>query len=427
MDGISGRHAVRHMLPVVFAILAVAVLICIVPTASDDSEAAPTYTSAYNTVKVEGVTYSISQGVATATSCDLSRTNVVIQDNVEFEGKKYDVTYCDIFFSNMYMAEHITYGKNVVIVNSSNMGGCQFLKTITVKGYYTSISDYQRLCDIETLEAINIENNDTYASVDGVLFDNMKKTLYVYPAGKTSTEFELPLFMDEIYADSGFKTNTYLQKITGTSPIYTTQDGILYDKPKERLIVCPAGYSGDKLEIPEGVQNADFPVYTSVKEIVIPSSFNRTEMEWGFAAGVLKIPKESLPDGSSSFSIIFEETKDVPDEVKYVAGDYRIYRIDIDGQTSFANPVTVTFYGIKYRASNLHVYNISADGSTTDVNVISRATTGAVAQTTLPGYYTYGFNDSSAIENAEIIAIVRAAAGTLLAIIAAIKGIGRTL
>ena len=89
--------------------------------------------------------------------------------------------------------------------------------------------------------------------------------------------------------------------------------------------------------------------------------------------------------------------------------------------------MTVTFYGIKYRASNLHVYNISADGSTTDVNVISRATTGAVAQTTLPGYYTYGFNDSSAIENAEIIAIVIAAAGTLLAIIAAIKGIGRKL
>ena len=207
--------------------------------------------------------------------------------------------------------------------------------------------------------------------------------------------------------------------------MYTTQDGILYDLPKERIIICPAGYSGDKLEIPEGVIAADFPVYTSVKEIVIPSTFSRTEMEWGFGAGVLKIPKESLPEGTSPFSIIFEETKDVPDEVKYVAGDYRIYRIDIGGLTSYSNPVTVTFYAIKYRASNLHIYNISADGDTTDVNVISRATTGAVAETTLPGYYTYGFNDDTAIENAGAIALAIAGAGTLFAIIAVVSGIGR--
>ena len=421
MDGISGRHAVRYMLPVVFAVIAVAALICIVPIASDESEAASEYRATSETVKVDGVTYSISQGVATATSCDLSRTNVVIQDYVN----GVPVTYCEIFFSNMYMVEHITYGTKVVIVNSSNMGGCQFLKTITIRGYDTAISDYQKLCKIETLEAINIVDNDTFASVDGVLFDKMKKTLLVYPAGKTSTSFNIPISMDEIYADSGFKTNTYLQKITGTSIMYTAVDGILYDLPKERIIICPAGYSGDKLEIPEGVIAADFPVYTSVKEIVIPNTFSRTEMEWGFGAGVLKIPKESLPEGTSPFSIIFEETKDVPDEVKYVAGDYRIYRIDIGGLTSYSNPVTVTFYAIKYRASNLHIYNISADGDTTDVNVISRATTGAVAETTLPGYYTYGFNDDTAIENAGAIALAIAGAGTLFAIIAVVSGIGR--
>ena len=424
MDGITGRHAVRHLLPVFFVIMAVAALICIVPMMSDDSDAA-SYTATYNEVKIDGVTYSISQGVATATRCDLSRTDVVIQDRVEYEGRMYDVTYCDIIFSNTYMVEQITYGKNVVVVNSSNIGNCQFLKKITVRGYNTEINDFDRLCDIKTLETIDIDDNDRYASVDGVLFDGMKKTLIVYPAAKPSTTFEIPATMYEIDAGSGFKANTHLQKITGTSIMYTTLDGILYDLPKERIIVCPAGYSGDKLEIPEGVLTADYPVYTSVKEIVIPSSFNRTDMEWGFAAGVLKIPKESLPEGTSPFSIFFEETKDVPDEVKYVAGDYRIYRIDIGGQTSFSDPVTVTLYGIKYRASNLHVYNISEDGSTTDVNVISRATTGAVVEITLPGYYTYGFNDSSAIENAEIIAIVIAAVGTLLAIIAAIRGIGR--
>ena len=67
MDGISGRRAVRHILPVLIAVIAVAVLICTVPMASDDSDAASTYTPTYDTVKVDGVTYSISQGVATAT------------------------------------------------------------------------------------------------------------------------------------------------------------------------------------------------------------------------------------------------------------------------------------------------------------------------------------------------------------------------
>ena len=426
MDGISCRHAVRYMLPVVFAILAVAALICIMPMISDDSEAASTYSSTYNTVKVDGVTYSISQGVATATGCDFSRITVDIKDYVENEQGKYPVTYCDIFFSNMYMVEHITYGKNVVVINSSNMGSCQYLKTITVRGYDTQINDYERLCEIKTLEAINIDGlNAKYSSSDGVLFDALKQTLLVYPSAKTSTTFEIPILMDAIYADSGIRTNTYLQKITGTSVMYTTQDGILYDLPKERIIVCPAGYSGDKLEIPEGVQNADFPVYTSVKEIVIPSTFTKTEMEWGFAAGILKIPKESLPAAGTTYSIILEETKDVPDAVKNVAGDYRIYRLDIGGQTSYSEPVTMTMYEVKYRASNMHIYNITADGETTDVDVISRAKTGAVVETTLPGYYTYGFNDSSTIENAEIIALVIAVVGTVFAIIAIVRGIGR--
>lgn len=425
MDGISGRHAVRHMLPIVIAVAAVALLICLIPISSDDSDAASTYTSTYNTVKIEGVTYSISQGVATATSCDLSRTEIVIQDEIEYEGRMYDVTYCEIFFSNMYMVEHITFGKHVVIVNSSDMGGCQYLKTITVRGYHTAISDVQKLCNIKTLEAINIDDNDTFASVDGVLFDSMKQRMHVYPAAKPSTTFEIPDTMDEILEDSGFKTNTYLQKITGSNAHYITDGGILYNSSHERIIVCPAGYSGDKLEIPEGVITADFPVYTSVKEIVIPATFERTDMEWGFAVGVLKIPAGSLPAAGTSYSITFDEPKGVPDAVKNVAGDYRIYRIDIGGQTSFENPVTVTFYGIKYRASNLHVYNITTDGESTDVNVISREKTGAIAETTLPGYYTYGFNDSSTIENAEMIALVIAATGTVLAIIVAVKGMGR--
>ena len=159
---------------------------------------------------------------------------------------------------------------------------------------------------------------------------------------------------------------------------------------------------------------------------MVPTTFAATDMEWGFAAGVLKIPKEALPAGiTAAYSIVFEETKEAPSAVKKVAEDNRIYRIDIGGQAEFGSPIVMTMYEVRYRASNMHVYNVAEDGSTTDVNVLERAKTGAKVETTLPGYYTYKFNNSTAIENAEIIAVAIAAFGTVAAVIAALGGIGR--
>ena len=425
MDDIRCRSAIGHTLSVLFIILAVAALLCFVPMVSDESDAASSYSS-YGNLKIDGVNYSLDpvKLEATATSCDFSRTEIVIQDEISDQNLTYKVTDCDIFFSSMYMTEHITYGKYVKNINSKEMGGCQYLKTVTIRGD-SGISDLGSISDIKTLEAINVADiNTTFSSVDGVLFDKSKQNLCVYPAAKSSSTFEIPDYLNYIYESSGFKTNTHLKSITGSSSAFTSNNGILYNSTQDKLIVCPAGYSGDKLVIPEGVTAAEFPVDTSVREIVIPSTFIRVDMEWGFVAGVLKITADSLPAAGTPYSIIFEETKDVPDVVKNVAGDYRIYKIDIGGQTAFNSPVTVTFYGIKYRASNLHVYNISADGTATDVDLISRATTGAVVKVSQPGYYTYGFNDDTAIENAELIALAIAAAGTLFAVIAVIRGIG---
>ena len=429
MEGIDGRSARRYALPMAIAIIALAALIITVLTVSDDSDAASSYDT-YKNVKIDGVEYSldISGGwVATAVACDFSRTDVVIQDEIEDEhGKKFRVNKCEIVFNNRYMVEHITFGKYVLQIDTDMMGRCQFLKTITIRGN-SGLSKMSGLSDIATLESIDVSlENMSYTSIDGVLFSKLTDELYVYPSGKTSNIFEIPMTMVSMYDDCGLKNNKHLQKITGSSLVYSTKDGVLYNPAFTRIIVCPAGLSGDKFTIPEGVTDADFPVYTNVKEIVVPTTFAATDMEWGFAAGVLKIPKEALPAGiTAAYSIVFEETKEAPSAVKKVAEDNRIYRIDIGGQAEFGSPIVMTMYEVRYRASNMHVYNVAEDGSTTDVNVLERAKTGAKVETTLPGYYTYKFNNSTAIENAEIIAVAIAAFGTVAAVIAALGGIGR--
>lgn len=70
------------------------------------------------------------------------------------------------------------------------------------------------------LKAINVdENNKTYSSVDGVLFNKEQTVLYCYPRQKEATEYEIPKGVKTIYILSFYRT--VIEKITFSSSVRT--------------------------------------------------------------------------------------------------------------------------------------------------------------------------------------------------------------
>jgi len=130
---------------------------------------------------------------------------------------------------------------------------------------------YQTFYGCVSLTSINVDkDNSSYASVDGVLFNKDKTVLLEFPAGKTGT-FEIPEGVKSIRHYSVFYFSSLTQlKIPSTmttldleffvssnlkridvhedNPLFCSEDGVLFNKDKTVLLLCPAGKVG-KLEI----------------------------------------------------------------------------------------------------------------------------------------------------------------------------------
>ena len=90
------------------------------------------------------------------------------------------------------------------------LGGCQYLENIHVgnedsSGYFSLYT--LGLC--ESLESISVDvNNSQFSSIDGVLFDKNKITLYCYPQNKSDESYIIPSTVENVEESSiGFNKN----------------------------------------------------------------------------------------------------------------------------------------------------------------------------------------------------------------------------
>ena len=78
----------------------------------------------------------------------------------------------------------VTIPDSVTSISEGAFSGCSSLKSVTIPSSVTSVESYV-FSSCTGLTAINVASgNPNYASVNGVLFDKAKSTLFVYPAGK---------------------------------------------------------------------------------------------------------------------------------------------------------------------------------------------------------------------------------------------------
>ncbi|MCD8238256.1 MAG: leucine-rich repeat domain-containing protein [Clostridiales bacterium] len=175
------------------------------------------------------------------------------------------------------------------------------------------------------------EGNEALTAVDGVLlsidedegrpdYDGPYYTILCYPAGKTSTSYDIPAGVTEI-DDYTFMDNTYLKEVTFSSEIFSTIGyGAFYG--------CT---NLESIEFPEGLNDiGDEAFYgcSSLKSITIPF--------YVFQVGVL-----AFGDCTSLTDVVFEE-KIIDDEnVNYY--NFVLYSSAFANCTSLKN-VTIHRY-----------------------------------------------------------------------------------
>ncbi|HHT67131.1 MAG TPA: leucine-rich repeat protein [Erysipelotrichaceae bacterium] len=129
----------------------------------------------------------------------------------------------------------------------------------------------------ELEEYIISENNESYCSVDGVMYSKDMKTLISYPARKSNKTFEVPSSVTSINSSAfinskiletlilpdglekadcvmNYETNIKQYVVSENNNYFSSIDGVLYDKEKTTLIKCPPRKTGSTYTVIEGTQ-----------------------------------------------------------------------------------------------------------------------------------------------------------------------------
>ena len=202
----------------------------------------------------------------------------------------------DYAFDNCTSLTSIEIPSSVTSIGNEAFAYCTNLTSIEIPSGVTSIENYA-FSNCTSLNSINVDkDNQSYSSEDGILFDKEKKKLITYPAGKKEKEYNIPSSVTSIGAGTFYGCRS-LTRIEIPSSVTS--------------IECLAFYgctSLTSIEIPSSVTRIAAQVFygcTSLTSIEIPSSVTSIGM-WAFynctSLTSIEIPSSVASIGIYAFS-----------------------------------------------------------------------------------------------------------------------------
>ena len=199
-------------------------------------------------------------------------------------------------FKNCTSLARIEIPSSVTSIGNEAFAYCTNLTSIEIPSGVTSIENYA-FSNCTSLNSINVDkDNQSYSSEDGILFDKEKKKLITYPAGKKEKEYNIPSSVTSIGAGTFYGCRS-LTRIEIPSSVTS--------------IECLAFYgctSLTSIEIPSSVTRIAAQVFygcTSLTSIEIPSSVTSIGM-WAFynctSLTSIEIPSSVASIGIYAFS-----------------------------------------------------------------------------------------------------------------------------
>jgi hypothetical protein len=269
----------------------------------------------------------------------------------------------------------VTIPNNVTNIGDFAFFGCISLTSVTIPGSVTSIGN-GILENCTGLTAITVDaQNSVYSSVNGVLFDKSQLTLIQYPSGKVGSSYTISNSITSI-GDRAFELCTNLTSVTipnsvtnigkaafavcsgltgvtipnsvtgigilafghctsltaitvdAQNSVYSSVNGVLFDKIQAMLIEYPNGNVGNSYTIPNSVINIGkfaFEYCTNLTSVTIPNSV--TNIGEGAFSSCRRLTSVTIPNSVTSIG---------EDAFNYCSG-----------LTSIAIPSSVTSIGIQ--------------------------------------------------------------------------------
>lgn len=245
-----------------------------------------------NTTYVIDTVCTVTYGTTTTPSYNATRTDysgaVVIPSSVTYNGRTYPVvainqsafTFCKNI-STVSIPSTVTY----YTYDSSNY--LQSLESYFSNGSYSSFSSFFSGCS--SLTSITIDAANTVLSSDnGVVFNKAKTILAAYPPAKTGaysipttvtlvqngsfinctglTALSIPSSVTEIFGYSNpFSGCSNLASITvdAANTVFSSANGVLFNKDKTRLITYPAGNTSNSYTITSSVHKVEMSAFAN--------------------------------------------------------------------------------------------------------------------------------------------------------------------
>ncbi len=230
-------------------------------------------------------------------------------------------------FSNCASLTSIDLPDCITEIGENAFNGCSSLTVIYIPAAVLLIGD-QAFYNCRNLAEISVNTgNESYCSIDGVLFDKTTNILIQYPAGKDVPEYFLPNTVTEIKEKSfsfcaGLLSVTIPAAVTeigddvfyGCSNLaeinvyennssFSSLDGILFNKDKSLLIRCPEGRHNPEYEIPSTVSTVGVHAFCNCIHLVsvnIPSSV--TDLESAAFYNCSSLSSVTLPNSITEIS-----------------------------------------------------------------------------------------------------------------------------
>ena len=287
---------------------------------------------------------------------------------------------------------------DIVIPNSVTEIGlhafddCESLTSITIPNSVTSIGSYAFI-NCTALTAINVASqNKNYTSENGVLFNKDKTELICYPGGKTDNHYEIPnsvtsigssafygcskltsiFISDSVSGKIEFRSCSNLTTIdvATNNAVFSSENGVLFDKNKTALICYPSGKTENNYSIPDSVTsigNSAFSGCTSLTSVTIPNS-------------VTDIGSSAFDDCTSL------KTVTIPNGVTYI--DYCTFS-GCASLTSITIPDSVTRIGGSAFGECISLTNITIPNSVTYIYDDAFSDCTSLISITIPDSVTY--------------------------------------
>ncbi len=183
-------------------------------------------------------------------------------------------------FFNCSKLENIEIPKGVTYIETHAFNGCHSLKEINIPASVSRIGEYAFFDCWSATGIFVADGNENYFDLDGILcqitshydIDGDSIDVISYPGGKSGAFFVEENMYIQPTALVNAKALTSIT-VDVNNPWYSGEDGILYNKDKTILMMCPCAKTGT-IQIPDGVTELGYSAfsYSNVEEIVMPDS-----------------------------------------------------------------------------------------------------------------------------------------------------------